>query len=145
MSPLYEYWCQGCGLEFDKIRAIEERNLTSCPDCGARADLVPSVVSIRVVRRERQLLGSGAKGRYVSHKETGGLPILIPSFGALEQEEIDYIAEGAIEKEKERVRKRKPSRMAQKIAAFTDLAYQTKPGQRLKAIKEASKQKERHI
>lgn len=140
--PIYEYRCQGCGLDFDQIKLMAERNQGICPDCGSLADLLPSRVSIKVVQHERQWLGSKAKGRYVSHKETGGLPILVPSFGALEQEEVDYIAEGAIEKEKVRVKKKQkePSLMSQKIAAYTNLAYQTKPGERAKTIREAMKE-----
>ncbi len=138
--PYYEFHCQGCGLDFDKIRNIDQRNLTSCPDCGCRADLVPSrVARINVIQHERRMLGSKAKGRYVSSKETGGLPVLIPSFGALEQEEVDYIAEGAIEKEKERVKKKETRDTTRAISSLTELAYQTKPGQRAKALREAIK------
>lgn len=36
--PVYEYWCQGCGKEVEKlVKSIErELPLVSCPDCGAR-------------------------------------------------------------------------------------------------------------
>jgi len=61
-------------------------------------------IGICVKNTERLPLGNKSRGRYLTSEETGGLPILIPSFGALEKEEIDYVAEAAIEKEKERVK-----------------------------------------
>ena len=36
--PLYEYHCQGCGKNFDKMQPYESRDLVSCPDCGSRVD-----------------------------------------------------------------------------------------------------------
>lgn len=35
---LYDYHCQGCGANFDKLVAYRNRDLISCPDCGAKAD-----------------------------------------------------------------------------------------------------------
>ncbi len=68
--------------------------------------------------------------------------MFIPSWGALEQAEVDYIAEASIEKEKERVRKKRDMERLtkQKIGSYLDLAYQTKPGQRAKVLKEAMKE-----
>jgi len=57
---------------------------------------------------ERLPLGSGSRGRFIDSKETGGMSILVPSFGALEKEEVDYVAEEAIYREKERVKTAEP-------------------------------------
>jgi len=57
---------------------------------------------------ERLPLGNKSRGRFLTSEETGGLPILIPSFGALEKEEVDYTAEAAIESERERVKMTPP-------------------------------------
>lgn len=38
MSPLYDYFCQGCGKSFEKLQSYEGRDLVSCPDCGDRVD-----------------------------------------------------------------------------------------------------------
>lgn len=35
---LYEYHCQACGKGFDKLVPYENRDLISCPDCGAKVD-----------------------------------------------------------------------------------------------------------
>ncbi len=35
---LYEYHCQGCGANFDKLVSQRNRDHISCPDCGAKAD-----------------------------------------------------------------------------------------------------------
>jgi len=33
--PIYEYRCNACGHELEKIQRISEAPLTDCPDCGA--------------------------------------------------------------------------------------------------------------
>jgi putative FmdB family regulatory protein len=34
--PLYEYYCEDCGEEFEKIVRFSEADLTqTCPNCGA--------------------------------------------------------------------------------------------------------------
>lgn len=43
--PIYEYLCQGCGHQFEKLRTLENRDMVSCPDCGARATRKISVVN----------------------------------------------------------------------------------------------------
>jgi len=35
--PLYEYHCQACGNDFEKIRKFSNKDLVSCSKCGARA------------------------------------------------------------------------------------------------------------
>ncbi len=86
--------------------------------------------------RERQRYGSGSKGKFISHKETGGMDIFVPSFGTMEQDEVDYVAEGALEKEQARVRHKevRESKTKEIIQSLTNLALQTKQGQRAKVI-----------
>lgn len=38
VMPLFEYHCQGCGKDFEKLQSYEGKDLVSCPDCGAKAD-----------------------------------------------------------------------------------------------------------
>mgnify|MGYP001569420373 CR=1 FL=1 len=64
-------------------------------------------LSFRFKTSERKPYGYGSAGKYVSAKETGGLPIFVPSFGAMEQAEVDYVAEVAVGQERERVKDRK--------------------------------------
>ena len=61
-------------------------------------------LNVHVVTPVRKPYGYGSVGKYVSAKETGGLPIFVPSFGAMEQEEVDFVAEEASGKEKARVK-----------------------------------------
>ena len=89
--------------------------------------------------------GNGSRGRYISHTETGGSDIFVPSFGAMEKEEVDYVVEGAIEKERARVKRRETTRTRELLESYVGLAHRTKPGKRGEAIREAMKQKERHI
>jgi putative FmdB family regulatory protein len=32
--PIYEYQCQSCGHELEKIQRMSDEPLTGCPDCG---------------------------------------------------------------------------------------------------------------
>jgi putative FmdB family regulatory protein len=32
--PIYEYQCQACGHELEKIQRMSDEPLTDCPDCG---------------------------------------------------------------------------------------------------------------
>lgn len=43
--PIFEYRCQACGFEFEKFRNQANKDLVSCPKCGARADRRMSVVN----------------------------------------------------------------------------------------------------
>ena len=38
MSPLYDYHCQECGIDFDKVQSYKGRDMVSCPDCGIKAE-----------------------------------------------------------------------------------------------------------
>ena len=40
--PIYEYRCQSCGAELEKLQKISEPALTDCPECG-RESLVKLV------------------------------------------------------------------------------------------------------
>jgi putative FmdB family regulatory protein len=32
--PIYEYQCQACGHELEKLQRMSDSSLTDCPDCG---------------------------------------------------------------------------------------------------------------
>jgi putative FmdB family regulatory protein len=32
--PIYEYECQSCGHDLEKLQRINDQPLTDCPDCG---------------------------------------------------------------------------------------------------------------
>ncbi len=35
--PIYEYRCQSCGHELEKLQRLSDANLTDCPECGKSA------------------------------------------------------------------------------------------------------------
>jgi len=112
MSPIYEYKCPKHG-RFEVLRTLGSLGIESCPHCGSQCLRVVSKPAPAIIREtERLPLGNKSRGRYLTSEETGGLPILIPSFGALEKEEIDYVAEAAIEKEKGRISPPRDSQIA---------------------------------
>lgn len=107
--PIYTYQCSKCEHFFEVFQSITGRGNAQCPNCGSPANLIPSLPAPPVITIEKRLpYGTGSAGKYVPSKETGGLPIYVPSFGAMEQAEVDYVAEVAVGKEKERVAKNKP-------------------------------------
>ena len=142
--PLYQFTCMTDG-PFEILRPMFQSNEPMCcPECGLVATRVISIPNVKIINKPRLQFGSGSPGRVISHKETGGLDIIIPSMGAMEQDEVDYIATGAIEKEKERVKKAKKqgprSEKQAIIQAYTDLANRTPKGQRAKVLREAIKE-----
>ena len=140
MCPVYEYVCPVHG-RFEQFKPMSSHAQPQlCPQCETLARRVFSLPVIKVVERKRLRYGSGSPGKIMTHRETGGLDIFIPSDGAMEQDEVDYIAEGAMEKERERVKKAKksPQRETQaRIQAYTTLANRTPRGQRAKVLREA--------
>jgi hypothetical protein len=94
--------------------------------------------------KERQMHGSGAKGRFIP-AEKGRRSIYVPSFGALEKEEVDYMVEAAQEQEDERVRKGSKSEIKENLEVVADAARRAPRGQRAKTAKEIIKTNARWV
>jgi len=135
--PIYEFKCPIHGrFEILSTSGISEYY---CPHCQAICRKVISApAKAHIVHNERLPLGNKSRGKLIMPEETGGLGILVPSFGALEKEEVEYVAQGALEKERERIAKKGklPSRTRSKIQVALSEAYRTRPGQRAKIIRE---------
>lgn len=43
--PIYEYRCQTCGHEFEKLQRISDRPIKKCPDCGGATEKLFSLSS----------------------------------------------------------------------------------------------------
>lgn len=56
---LYEYHCQGCGKDFDKLVPYRNRDLISCPDCGSKVD---REVVYPFSHRWKNIVTSGTQG-----------------------------------------------------------------------------------
>jgi putative FmdB family regulatory protein len=42
--PIYEYWCDACGKEFEQMRPMSQASEpANCPTCGASCQKLPSV------------------------------------------------------------------------------------------------------
>ncbi len=135
--PIYQYICTIHG-PYEAYRPVEEYDRPSrCLTCGDIGHRLISLPALQFVNRERLRYGSGSPGRIVTREETGGMEVYIPSDGCMEQDEVDYIAQGAIEKEKARLKKGPQREVQAQLQAFTDLAYSTPKGQRAKAIRAA--------
>ncbi len=64
--PLYEYKCQKCGHQFEKIQKYSDRMVKKCPDCGGRVEQMITAPAV-------QFKGTGW---YVTDyaKKSSGLP-----------------------------------------------------------------------
>ena len=141
--PAYDYECAFCGV-FEVVKPMSRSGDSErCPDCGRSARRIISASAIRVVHKTRYKYGTGSPGRVLTHEETGGLDIFIPSDGALEQEEVDDVALAAVEKEKTRVKKKKKQGAKNenhaRLMAYADLARATPQGKRRKTLEAAIK------
>ena len=94
-----------------------------------------SGIGIIVKNREQKMLGSGAEGRHVP-PEKGRRSIFVPSFGAMEQDEIDYVVEVAQEQEDERIKENHKSLTKERLEAVASAAMNAPRGERAKAAKE---------
>lgn len=95
-------------------------------------------ITIIVKNKERLPYGDKHRGRFVA-AEKGRRNIFVPSWGALEEEEVDYLVEVAQEQEDERLKKgeERTAPVKETLGNLVDLAMKTEPGHRSKAIKEA--------
>jgi len=139
--PNYEFQCNQHGV-FSEYRTMGTCTIPAlCPECEELSERIFSVPNVHIVQGGKRLpLGTGSPGRMVTSHETGGMGVFIPSFGAMEQKEVDYIAEGAIEKEKSRVNKAKghlQRKNQEMVQSMVNIANKAKRGQKAKAIKEA--------
>ena len=138
---IYEFVCPA-HARFESYRPISDCSRPEpCPECGSLSPKVISMPAIKVITPVRLKYGYGSPGKILTRKDTGGLDVFIPSDGALEQEEVDYVAAAAIEKEQSRVKKKGIQRENQAmVQAYANLALSTPPGKRRKVLQEAAKQ-----
>jgi hypothetical protein len=124
--PIHEYEC--CGAVYESFKS------NRCPVCGQPGKLLISAPSRIIVHSSESLpLGNKSRGRFIPPHN--GMPgILVPSFGLLEKEEVDYLTEGMIEKHKNEVR---VSETKTNLERLTKLARNTPRGKRAKIIKQA--------
>ena len=143
--PILEYECLEHG-RFEKLKYTYDSNMEPCPLCGKLSQKIMSRPAMgKVTHKENLPLGSGALGKYVPSSETGGLPVYIPSFGALEKEEVEYTALVATEKEKERVNKKKDLSMrnpdkAKALSNIVNMAHNAPQGKRKETLNKVLKE-----
>ena len=98
-----------------------------------------SGISIHIKRKEQLPYGNGSRGRLVP-SEKGRRAIFVPSFGALEKEEVDYVVEAAQEQEDERIKKNETSIAKQRLEAVATAMLQAPAGQRRRTGEEIIKE-----
>jgi len=87
----------------------------------------------RIEHKENLPLGNGSRGRFIPPSKDN-MGILIPSWGGLEKEEVDYIAEASLEKEKNRNKDRKQKNVLERVTQSVLSAPMGKRRERLNEI-----------
>lgn len=135
--PIYEFNCEKHGW-FEVLRVIGSPMYENCPQCAAQCVRVVSAPAPAVFKEyERLPLGNGARGKYLSSEETGGLPVYVPSFGAMEQEEIDYVAEAAVD----RSEKREPRESKVALQSIVNETMKAPKGKRRETIEKITRER----
>jgi|TARA_Y100000310_G_scaffold84594_1_gene81492 putative FmdB family regulatory protein len=133
--PIYEFECGNCAHRFSEIQDIGNDS-ASCPKCGGQGrKLISAPARIIVNSVESLPYGSGSRGRYVP-SEKGRRDILVPSFGTMEKEEIDYVVEVAQGQEDERIKRQENSMQKQRLERLVGAARYAPAGQRAKTARE---------
>jgi len=92
-------------------------------------------IGVIIKNKERLPYGSGSRGQLIPPEE-GRRAIFVPSFGALEKEEVDYMVEAAKEQEDERVREGKKSQTKEQLEGVARAMRQAPKGERAKTGRE---------
>jgi len=96
-----------------------------------------------IVKQKEQLpLGDKSRGRLVP-SENGRRAIFVPSWGAMEKEEVDYIVEVAQGQEDERIKRNKVSAQRLALETVTREVRKAPRGKRAKVGKEIIEQMRR--
>lgn len=98
-----------------------------------------SGIGIIIKRKERLPYGSKGRGRFIP-PEKGRRAIFVPSFGALEKEEVDYLVEASQEKEDERMKKNVKSVQKERLEQLTQATLQAPEGERANTAREIIKE-----
>jgi putative FmdB family regulatory protein len=62
--PIYEYWCEKCGKEFEQMRPISQAGEPAgCPTCGAQSQKLPSVFASKENYTIKVPRGGAYRGR----------------------------------------------------------------------------------
>jgi len=127
----YQYECPQCRELIEISKTMVDAKLEEkCLSCGVKLKRIFNTHPFQLEHKENLPLGNKSRGRYIKGEHND---ILIPSFGLLEKEEIDYIAEANIEKDKNRKRKTPMKENMQKVVGAL---HQAPKGQRGKLLDE---------
>ncbi|MGC2710902.1 MAG: zinc ribbon domain-containing protein, partial [Candidatus Sulfotelmatobacter sp.] len=74
--PLYEYKCEKCGHQFEKIQKFSDKMVKKCPECGGRVEQMISAPAVQfkgsgwyVTDYANKSSGSGADGKESKKEE----------------------------------------------------------------------------
>ena len=102
------------------------------------AEFIAKIKTISTIikpdNKEQLPYGNKSRGRFVE-AEKGRRSIFVPSWGALEKEEVDYYVEKAQDDEDSRLKKNKTTPMKENISNLTKAARAAKRGHRSETIK----------
>ncbi len=139
--PIYEYICPRHGKFSVRVTQYQPHARAMCAQCEQMVEKVLSRTGRPIIRNTvQQPYGNGSPGRYLTSEETGGMPVFILSWGAMEQAEVDEVALASIEREQERVKKAQPRETAKAIGNLVAEADKAPPGKRFSTMQEVKKE-----
>jgi len=94
-----------------------------------------SGIGIIIRNKERLPLGNGSRGK-LTPAEKGRRSIFVPSFGAMEKEEIEYVTSVAQEQEDERLKNKEKSGQKRALEYVTGEVRKADKGKRAEKAKE---------
>lgn len=102
--------------------------------------LIEKIKTLGVIfkTKERLPYGNKSRGKFIPSEE-GRRAIFVPSWGALEKEEVDYVVEAAKEQEDERIRKGSTSLQKEALEVVANEVRKAPPGQRARTGQEIIK------
>ena len=103
--------------------------------------LVEKIRSLGVIVRNKEQLpyGNGSRGVLVPARD-GRRAIFVPSFGSMEKEEVEYVAEVAQGQEDERIERKEVSHQRAMLEEVTQATRQAPSGERAKVAGEIIKE-----
>jgi len=106
--------------------------------------LVEKIKTLGVIVRNKEQLpyGNKSRGKFIPSEE-GRRAIFVPSWGALDKDEVDYVVEAAQEQEDDRIRKGTTSLQKEALEVVTNEIRNAPPGQRAKTGNEIIKEMRR--
>ena len=77
--PLYEYKCEKCGHQFEKIQKFSDKMVKKCPECGGRVEQMISAPAVQFKGSGWYVTDYANKSHAPSSDGGSGVPLSLPA------------------------------------------------------------------